>query len=418
MKKLVLALLLLVAIMALQAEMIDKIVAKVGTEIILLSDLQKQLAQMQSAKTLTENTDPLDVLNEMVDQRLMIQKAKEQNIKIDDNKIKNMAERYLKQIKSRYPSEQAFAADLKKSKLTESDLLKYYSEMLTESSLTEQLIERNISAKISVSDKELLAFYASTKDTLAVKPVSWDLGMIMREIKPGNSVRDEKLAQIKALLVRLGNGEDFATLAAEESDCPSKEVGGDLGFFSKGMMVKPFEDAAFALNLGEVSDVVETQFGYHIIKLEERKGNEIRTRHILKTLSASVADTLAEHALMEQIRVRFAANTSFADLAGEYSMDPESKADGGLLGEFSEADLPELFATQIMQTPLGELSPVLENEGMLYLFIRLKEHPVRVYTYEEVKAQIQQMIFRQKQMEAYKLWIDNLKRESYVQLSL
>lgn len=418
MKKALLALLLFVAVMAMQAEVIDKIVAKVGTDIILLSDLQKQLAQMQSAKVLKDDTDPRDVLNEMIEQRIMIQKAKELNIKADENKIRTMAERYLKQIKSRYPSEQAFAADLKKSKLTESDLLKYYTDMLTDSALTEQLVDRNISSKISISDAEMQTFYLATKDTLAVKPVSWDLGMIMREIKPGENAREEKLNQIKAILARLRNGEDFATLAKAESNCPSSEVGGDLGFFSAGMMVKPFETAAFALNLGEISDVVETQFGFHIIKLEEKKGNEIRVRHILKTSSASDADSTAERALMELIRQRFASGESFATLASEYSMDPDSKADGGMLGEFTERDFPELFAVQIMQNPVGQISPVLENEGLLYLFIRLQEHPERVFAFEEVKDQIQQFIFVQKQKEAYALWIETLKRESYVQITL
>jgi peptidyl-prolyl cis-trans isomerase SurA len=418
MKRTVIALLLLIAIFAIRAEVIDKIVAKVGTDIILLSDLQKQLAQMQSAKTLTDNTDPLDVLNEMVEQRLMVQKAKELNLKIDDNKIKGMAEQYLKKIKGRYPNEQAFSADLKKSKLTESDLLKYYSDMLTESALTEQLVDRYISAKVSVSDAEMQDFYKSTKDTLAVKPTSWDLRMIMREIKPGKAAQEEKLSQIRAILDRIHNGEDFATLATEESDCPSKEVGGDLGFFTKGMMVKPFETAAFALNIGEVSDIVQTQFGYHIIKLEEKRGNEIRVRHILKTLSASAADSTSERALMKQLRQRCAAGESFASLATEYSMDNESKADGGLIGEFSENDFPELFATQIMQTPVGQITPVLENEGMLYLFTRSKEYPPRVFSYDEVKDQIKQLIFRSKQMDAYTVWINSLKQESYVQITL
>ena len=418
MKRLALALLLLMAVVVMQAEVVDKIVAKVGTDIILLSDLQKQFAQMQSAKTLTEDTKPLDVLNEMVEQRLMIQKAKDMNIKIDEAKIKVSAEKYLKQIKSRYPTDQAFTADLRKSKLTETDLLKYYTDMLTENALTEQLVQKYISAKVNVSEAEMLDFYSSTKDTLAVKPVSWKLGMIMREIKPSAASQQEKLAQIQAILKRLKNGENFASLATSESDCPSREVGGDLGFFKKGMMVKTFETAAYALSEGEISDIVQTEFGYHIIKMEEKKGDEIRVRHILKALTASAADSTAERATMELIRSRYAAGESFASLAEEYSTDPESRDDGGSIGEYSERDFPELFASQIMQTPVGQLTPVLENEGLLYLFIRMEEFPPRVFSYEEVKQQVQQVLFRKKQMEAYNVWMQDLKREAYVQISL
>ncbi len=418
MKKAILMLLLLIAVMAAGAEVVDRIVAKVGTDIILLSDLQKQLAQMQSAKMLKPDTDPRNVLVEMIEQKLMIQKAKDMNIKTDDARIKSNAERYLKQIKSRYPNEQAFATDLKKSKLTESDLLKYYVDMLTESALTDQLVSKYISSKIKITDKEKLAFYAATKDTLAVKPVSWKLGMIMREVNAGAQVDAQQQAEIQAILARLKAGEDFATLAAAESDCPSKEVGGDLGFFKKGMMVKPFEDAAFALNVGEFSDVVKTQFGYHIIKLEEKKGEEIRARHILKIVSATAADSLAERNLMESIRERFNAGESFASLASAYSMDPETKNDGGVIGDFAESELPELFAVNIMQVPVGQISQVMENEGLLYLFIRLEESAPRVFSYEEVKDQVEQYLFQRKQMEAYGKWINDLKRESYVQILL
>ena len=418
MKKCIMLSLMLLVLVVMQAELVDKIVAQVGTDIILLSDLQKQLAQMQSSGTMKEDTDPQKVLSSMIVQKLMIQKAKELNIKVDETKIKSMATRYLKQVKSQYPSDAEFTKDLRDSKLTEADLLKYYEDMFTESSLTEQMVTQQISSKINISDEEMEDFYAATKDTLAVKPTTWKVGMIIREIKSSEASRKAKLAEMEKIQERLKKGEDFANLAAAESDCPSKEVGGDLGFFTAGMMVKPFEDAAFKLNIGEVSEIVETQFGYHIIKVEEKRGAEVRARHILKMLSASAADTLAERELMEAIRQRFIAGESFATLAGEYSTDEESKADGGSIGEFSQKDFPELFAVQVMQAPVGGITPVLENEGMLYLFSRLEELPPRIFSYEEVKEQVQQFLFRQKQVEAYDQWVDKLMKESYVQITL
>lgn len=418
MKKCIMLSLMLLLLVVMQAELVDKIVAQVGTDVILLSDLQKQLAQMQSSGTLKEDTDLQQVLSSMIVQKLMIQKAKELNIKVDDEKIKTMATRYLKNVKSQYPSEAEFAKDLRDSKLTEADLLKYYTDMFTESSLTEQMVAQQITSKINISDEEMEEFYRATKDTLAVKPTTWKVGMIIREIKSSEASRKTKLAELEKIQERLKKGENFADLAAAESDCPSKEVGGDLGFFTPGMMVKPFEDAAFKLNIGEVSEIVETQFGYHIIKVEEKRGNEVRARHILKTLTPSAADTLAERQLMENIRQRFMAGESFATLASEYSTDAESKADGGSIGEFSQKDFPELFAVQVMQTPVGSITPVLENEGILYLFSRLEEYPPRIFSYEEVKEQVQQFLFRQKQMQAYDQLVDKLMKESYVKITL
>ncbi len=418
MKKCIMLSLMLLLVLIAQAELVDKIVAQVGTDIILLSDLQKQLAQMQSSGTMKEDTNPQEVLSGMIVQKLMIQKAKELNIKVDESKIKNMATRYLKQVKGRYGSDAEFAADLRQSSLTEADLLKYYEDMLTESALTEQMVSQQISSKINIGDDEIEEFYEATKDTLAKKPTTWKVGMIIREIKSSEASRNAKLKELEQIQERLKKGEDFATLASTESDCPSKEVGGDLGFFTAGMMVKPFEDAAYKLNIGEVSEIVETQFGYHLIKMEEKKGNEIRVRHILKMLSASEADTLAERNLMETVRQRYLQGESFATLAAEYSTDAESKADGGSIGEFGEKDFPELFAVPIMQSPVGGITQVLENEGMLYLFSRLEELPPRIFSFEEVKEQVQQYLFQQKQRQAYEQWVDKLMKESYVQITL
>ena len=418
MQKTAITLILLVLTLSLSAELIDKIVAKVGTDIILLSDLQKEMAQMQSAGLLEEDTNPEDVLNEMINQKLIIQKAKDLNLTVNDEEIKAMAEDYLKRVKAQYPNPSAFAADLKKSNLTESDLLTLYKDLLSERNLSEQILNKEIIKKVSVTEAEVVNFYNATKDSLAVKPVSWDLGIIFREIKPSQESKETKLAEIKEIQKRLKNGEDFATLAATESDCPSKEVGGDLGFFKRGQMVKPFEDAAFALQLGEISDIVESEYGYHIIRLEEKRGNEIRARHILKALTPTAEDSLRERQLMEEIRNRYAKGESFASLAREYSMDQESREDGGSLGEFTERDLPSLFATQILQTPVGEMTPVLENQGMLYIFCRLKEYPPRIYKYEEVKDQAREMVLKRKQIDAFNAWIENLRREAYVQITL
>ena len=109
MRKSAIILILLVLTLSLSAELIDKIVAKVGTDIILLSDLQKEMVQMQSAGLLEENTDPRDVLDEMINQKLIIQKAKDLNITVNNDEIKAMAENYLKKVKAQYPSSSAFA---------------------------------------------------------------------------------------------------------------------------------------------------------------------------------------------------------------------------------------------------------------------------------------------------------------------
>lgn len=418
MKRYIWTLLLGLMIVGLPAELIDRIVAKVGPDIILMSDIYKQLQQMQSSgQYLEEELTPSYALSQMIEQKVIFLKAKELDIKIDEDRVKSYAERYIRSLKSNYPSEAEFYADLAREKMTESELLDFYIGLVREQAMSEQLVQRYVTSTISVTDQELKDFYASTKDSLAVKPLTWETGMIMIEIKPGAETEAAKLAEIKAIQQRLNLGEDFGALAGQFSDCPSKERGGDLGFFGKGMMVKPFEDAAFALNIGEVSAPVRTEFGYHLIKLEEKKGDDIRARHILKIIEATEADTLAAYSKMEGIRNQFASGAkTFAELAAEYSEDAETSAQGGIIGDLAADEMPELFASHILAAPVGQLTPVLENQGMLYLFGRLAESPARTFTFEEVREKIENYLFGKKQAEAYQNWIANLIKESYVQI--
>lgn len=416
-KHLILILMLAAAVFAVATE-IDRIVATVGGDIILYSDLQRQITQMRSSGVREELLNSAEVLNNMVEHRLMIQKAKDLGITVDDKAIKSYAERYMAQIKSQFETEADFQAELRRMNTSQRDLMNYFVEQITESELTKQLVDKHISSQARVEEAEMRAFYEASKDSMAVKPVSWDLRMILREVKPSDNVTKAIRAEAETLQQRADNGEDFAALASEYSDCPSKAQGGDLGFFKRGMMVKPFEDAAFAMGVGEVSGIVESQFGYHIIKVTEVKGDEVRASHILKTISAGDSDKDREMTLMNSIRTRILAGESFAALAEEYSHDPESAADGGLLGEFAERDFPELFAAPLTATQIGEPTEVLENEGMLYLFMRDKVHEQRLYTYEEVRDQLRMYLSEQKQMLAYQDWIDKVKAESFVKISL
>jgi peptidyl-prolyl cis-trans isomerase SurA len=416
-KHLILILMLAAAVFAVATE-IDRIVATVGGDIILYSDLQRQITQMRSSGVRDELLNSAEVLNNMVEHRLMIQKAKDLGITVDEKAIRSYAERYMAQIKSQFETEADFQAELRMMNTSQRDLMNYFVEQITESELTKQLVDKHISSQARVEEAEMRAFYEASKDSMAVKPVSWDLRMILREVKPSDTVIAALRAEAETLQQRADNGEDFAALASEYSDCPSKAQGGDLGFFKRGMMVKPFEDAAFAMGVGEVSGIVESQFGYHIIKVTEVKGDEVRASHILKTISAGDSDKDREMTLMNSIRTRILAGESFAALAEEYSHDPESAADGGLLGEFAERDFPELFAAPLTATQIGEPTEVLENEGMLYLFMRDKVHEQRLYTYEEVRDQLRMYLSEQKQMLAYQDWIDKVKAESFVKISL
>lgn len=365
---------------------------------------------------LNDAIKPSEVLQQIIESKLILQKARELNIKVDEDRLRTYAERYMRQLKARYASEAEFNAELAKMNTSQADLLQYYVDMLRENAISEQLVDRFVTSKTFVTEIEMREFYTAHKDSLAVKPVTWTTGMIMREISASEDVIASKLEQIRSLRQRLTEGADFAELARASSDCPSSARGGDLGFFSRGMMVKPFEDAAFALETGEISDIVRTEFGYHIIKVEEKRNNEIRARHILKIIRPEMADSLAAKDLMASIRSRFIGGEDFSALAIQYSQDEQSLQTGGIIGEFSAEEMPELFRDVILNSPVGVPTQVLESDGMLYLFARLEELPPRIYDFEEVRKEVGEYLARIKQMQAYEEWISTLARESYVQI--
>lgn len=418
MKRKVIIILFIMMFAMLSAEVMDRIVAKVGTEIILLSDLQKQISQLASTGIDPQILYPENVLGQIIEQKLLVQKAKELNIAADEDAITKYAERYLNDIKSRYPSEADFQVELRKMNTTQRELLKFLADQIRENYLTEQLIEKYISSRIKITEPEMRSFYETSKDSLAVKPTTWELSLILREIRPSVETQERIIGETETLLEKLKADEDFAALAEEYSDCPSSQQGGDLGYFKRGMMVKPFEDAAFSLNINEISEIVQSNFGYHIIKLTDRRGDEIRASHILKIVQAGEDDSDRERALMQEIRDRIVAGESFGDLAREYSFDTNSKDDGGLLGEFGEQDLPELFLPVIMASEVGVPTEVLQNEGLVYIFIRENESVARVFEYDEVKDQLKDYLFQLRQMEYYDEWMQEAKSKAFIEYKL
>ena len=205
-----------------------------------------------------------EILDNIIGMILMYQASKENGITIEQTSVDDQ----LGQLKSQYPDEAKFKEALAELNITE-DVIK---EQINRGMAIQKFIKQNFVEKTVISDDEIKAFYDNNPDKFK-KPESVRASHILIRVEPNadESVKKAAKEKIEAAQARLKAGEDFAALAKEVSQCPSKEKGGDLGFFSKGQMVKPFEEAAFSLETGVVSDIVETQFGYHLIKVTEKQ---------------------------------------------------------------------------------------------------------------------------------------------------
>jgi peptidyl-prolyl cis-trans isomerase C len=230
----------------------------------------------------------MDVLNNLINRELLNQESKKQKIAVTDDQVNDK----LSKIKQRFKGDDEFKEMLAKMKMTEAQI----KTQLKEDLAIQSLIDKQVVDKITVTEQDAQAYYDTHPEAFK-QPEQIKASHILVKVDPKDdpAKKDEARKKIDTVQEKLKSGSDFATLAKEESDCPSKEKGGDLGYFGKGQMVKPFEDAALALAPGETSGVVETQFGYHIIKLTDKKPEGIMP-------FAEVKDQLIQYLKQEKVK--------------------------------------------------------------------------------------------------------------------
>ncbi|MDP8210793.1 MAG: peptidylprolyl isomerase [Candidatus Stygibacter australis] len=420
MRKISIFLLILLSLcFMIQGETVERIVAKVGREVILQSELDKRYQQMIASGMSEENFTLESILDEMIESELILIKAKESDIEIDEYTIKKMAEQELESLKLQFENELEFRQQLKaETGLTITELKDYYEDLIREQKLRENVISKEITSQIHVTDAEIEEFYQENLADIPIRKETDRLGMILLKMEPSKETKEELKREIYDIKNKLNKGADFAELAKEYSDCSSAPSGGDLGWIERGLMVKPFEDAAFKLEVGEISDLVETQFGYHLILMQEKKDDQIKISHILKTLEASPEDKTRIRTLADDIHERIINGEDFTTLAREYSQDDSSAANGGIIGEYPPENYPELFSSYLQSLDYGEITDVIEEGDNLYIFGKLAKVEARPYTYEELYDQLKDQVFGKKQLELYNKMIENLKKTIYIEIYL
>jgi peptidyl-prolyl cis-trans isomerase C len=246
-------------------------VAKVNGTSITRGELDRamkvMLAQTGAPSNLTaeqKKSAETAVLNQLVSAELLFQAGR----KLEVKDIEKQVAAQIISAKAKFSTPAQFDKSLKENGITENDLKEYARKEL----YINNLIETQIASKVSVTEAEEKKFYDENPDKFKL-PESVRASHILIGIDAKSTDADKLKAKEKAetVLKKVKGGEDFATAAKENSTCPSSKQGGDLGFFTKGQMVPAFENAAFSLKPGELSDVVETQFGYHIIKVVEKQ---------------------------------------------------------------------------------------------------------------------------------------------------
>ena len=308
---------------------IDRIIAKIDNHFILNSDLEGALAQYQEEK---EKPSNCQVLQQMITSKLLLAKSEIDSVYVEEKLVDSELSGRMDMFIQRFGSEKNLVEAYGKSVETLKNELRLQ--------IKEQMVGRKMQGKITenvkITPSEVKRFFNEIpKDSIPYMPTEVEVGQIVRvakATKDEKSVIRQKLVDIKK---RVEDGEDFSKLAIEFSeDLGSGKNGGNLGFAKRGMMVAEFEAAALKLKPNQMSDIVESEFGFHLIQLIEIRGQEYNAKHILLRPDYAKLDMKAPIEFLDSIRTLILADSiKFDKAAKKFSEDKVTMESGGMIAD-------------------------------------------------------------------------------------
>lgn len=407
-----------------RGEVADRIVAVVGHHIILASELENQLVEYAAAERLDISVaavrDPLEteLLDQMVNDRLMlIQAERDTSIQASDHAVEDQLKDHLQRIQSQFPSPEDFYKQLAREGMTMAELKRKYRREVRDQILKNKLIDSRLRS-VDISAPEVDLFYAEYKDSLPAQVAAVHLLDIRLAVELSESTIDSVKTLAQAVLDSILAGADFEAMARRYSGDPSGKGGGDLGSFGRGAMVPEFEKAAFGLAVGELSGVVQTEFGYHLIKSLGRDRGKVHAAHILFRAAPSASDIEMHMQEARDIRTRLLEGENFGSLAKEFSSDSATAAGGGDLGWIPLTVLPEPFKSSVGQYPAGTfLDPLGADDGIHIVKIQERRED-RPFDLKLDRKEITEFARRHKTGVVVKDWVAELRAEIYVDIRL
>ena len=409
---------------------VDGIVAVVGTTPVLRSDVEERLAQARASgqkmpeDSVSQQAMLKSILDAIIDEELLVQKAKEEKVEVSDNDINADVDKRMQTIRSRFTTEKEFRDELKKSGFgTVDEFRRWLADQSRRSQLQQKLFEKlRTDGKISpsaVSNAEVDEFFAKNSSQLQKLPATVTLRQIV--IAPKPSPRQDTVAVQKAesLYVEITKGGDFEQIAKRESMDPStKELGGDLGWRRRGDFVPEFDRVYFALRPGVVSPPIKTVFGYHLIRVDRVQPAEVKGRHILIRPAIDSADVLAARTEANDVAKQWRAGVSFDTLRVKHH-DPSEES--SIPQPFPQSQLPQEYQTAITGRKANDiLDPFVivdKSRGTPKFFVVqitsiAGEHEPTVADWRE---KIRDQLAEEKAIRRY---LDGLRKESYVSVRL
>jgi len=399
-------------------EVIDKIVAVVDDEVILKSELDFQVSLLAAQRNVDPNTVGFKqaVLNSLVEEKLVFAQANLDSIVVSDDEVNQridyQVDMFIQQYGSREKVEQVYGMSIEKIKREMKDDVR-------KNLMVQRLREKNF-GNVETSRREVEEFFWKYKDSLGVIPEKVKISHIYRNPQASDEVKKQTRQLAQAILDSIKTGADFSEMAKRYSEDPgSASQGGDLGFVKRGVFYPEFESATFSLETGEISNVVESPVGFHIIQLIEKRGESIHTRHILIKIKTDDKADLKTIDFLSEVRDSILKkHGTFAEYAKKYSEDKETAVFGGELGTFYMNQLDKTLLDAVSKLKEGEISfpkrieyaPGNYGYHIVYLESRVPQHTASL---EQDYSEIKKIADEYKKQEKYQEWIGELKEKIF-----
>lgn len=404
-----------------KARLLDRTVATVGDEVILLSEIDEEvlLAQTRDGSDLSE-PDSLAAARQvalagLIEARTLLAKAHDEGIRATREEVEESVEKMIADLKARFPNEEAFELQLERESMTIEKLRATYRERMKDQLEIGKLVDQNVKSKVEVSETEIRAYYDAHQAEIPPLPASLGVRRIRTNLRSASAVDSAAANRARIVRDRLILGEDFATLASVFSEGPDAAKGGDLGWFRAGDLDPMLEQSVESLRPGEVSDVVTSASGTHIFKLEERDGDRFRLRQIvfLRDESGAKAAALSR---IESAKARLDRGEDFVKVAGEVSEDgPDAESRGRVINVPVES-LDARFRSALEKLEVGQISEVIEDQDGFSIF-RIEERVgERPSTFDDVRDRLSNLLRQEKTEKKYDEYLAKVRQEIYVEV--
>lgn len=409
----------------------DRIVAVVGTTPLLWSEVlevinQRRAAGMQIPEDSAAQTAlAQQVLGELVDEEILVQKARtDTTIVVADADVATTVDQQVKKLRENFKTDQEFVQALKSGGFgNQEEYRRWLTEQARRRALSQRLIQHMSQSgkmiSVAVTEAEITEAFDKNKAQLPKRPATITFRQIVISTKPTAAAREAARVKAESLLAEIRRGGDFESIAKRESMDPgSREQGGDLGWNRRGQMVKPFDDMMFALAPGQVSPVVETVYGFHIIKVDRVKPAEVKARHILIKPVYDSTDAVRARELADSVLKAWEKGAPYDSLVAKFHDSDELP---GSLDPFPRDQLPESYKEALKDVGSGQYFGPFPIEDKLrgvpkYVIGQILEaKDAGDYTVKDLRDQIRDQLQQEK---SFRRLIDTLKKETYVSIRL